>query len=675
MTHGAYILARYSTDNQNADSIEVQVDKCRAYCELNKIPVLDVFPDYAVSGMKDERPQYKRMMEQLRAGGADTVVIFDQSRMFRKLTKWFEFREEIQALGVSVVSVTQPQIGGDLDDPGVFLSEGAMALMNQMWVLQTKQKVKAKMRYMAEQGLHTGGSAPLGYDVKDGRLVINEAEAETVRFIFREYASGKAYRAIIAELNKKGLRTKRGSQFGINSLHELLKNEKYVGVYTYGRSNARKNHNSHIDSPDMLRIPDACPVIIDRETFEKVRAKMEQNRRAQSGRPTSTRDYPLKGKVFCGECGAPLYICQSKRKEYLYTYYRCTVGKNKGTCDNPPISCDQLEKLVLDAVRGIIGDPVSRRELIEVVRSESSKTQAATVEEFSRLQKIYTSNAAQIENCTRAILDGLNSATISRKLEALEKEQADLDARMKQLHDTCSGASLPAEIMEETLDLILSDVASGGSSAAVLFSIVARVEVAKDSIRIWTIIDFDGDRRLKNADPAAVIKIDGCALRTQKTMFMSFHEKSVFSERAEIFKYLCHTAVVDDVLDLLTRAVKGNNKHARMAVEGLGENASARQTENRKLNAVCTLYRIFKGEICTIDRSCSVNQRLIGADTELDRAAGGGTVGCVERCNLCPNIFFRQIGAEISLHPDASLYGRADLLQIGEVCIKSRIIF
>lgn len=79
LQHGAYILARYSTDNQNPDSIEVQVERCTEWCKTNSLPVLGVYADYAVSGMKDTRPQQSRMMAELREGGADTVVIYDQS--------------------------------------------------------------------------------------------------------------------------------------------------------------------------------------------------------------------------------------------------------------------------------------------------------------------------------------------------------------------------------------------------------------------------------------------------------------------------------------------------------------------------------------------------------------------------------------------------------------------
>jgi site-specific DNA recombinase len=168
------------------------------------------------------------MMMQLRQGIGDTVVIYDQSRMFRKMTAWFAFRDELTAMGVKVISVTQPMIGKDLRDPTNFLTEGSMALFNQIWALQSRQKTMEKMRFMARNGQHTGGKPALGYVVKDGRLEICEEEAAIVRRIFREYADGCSYREIIAGLNRDGLKTKRGNAFGSNSLHDMLHNEKYM---------------------------------------------------------------------------------------------------------------------------------------------------------------------------------------------------------------------------------------------------------------------------------------------------------------------------------------------------------------------------------------------------------------------------------------------------------------
>lgn len=118
------------------------------------------------------------------------VVICDQSRLFRKMTSWFAFRDQLTQMGVEVVSVTQPMIGKDLRDPTNFLTEGSMVLFNQIWALQSRQKVMEKMRFMAKNGQHTGGKPALGYEVVDGRLAICEAEAKIVRRILRSMARG-----------------------------------------------------------------------------------------------------------------------------------------------------------------------------------------------------------------------------------------------------------------------------------------------------------------------------------------------------------------------------------------------------------------------------------------------------------------------------------------------------
>ncbi len=251
------------------------MEKCSAWCQKNGIPVLDIFADYAISGMKTSRPQYDRMMTLLHEGLADTVVIYDQSRMFRKMTAWFQFRDELENLGIRVVSVTQPMIGGDLRDPTNFLTEDSMALFNQMWVLQTRQKVIEKMLFMAKNGLHTGGTPPLGYQVVDQRLAIDPVEAQTVRRIFTMYADGHSYRKILDTLNADGIRTKRGNTFGTNSLHDLLKNKKYIGTMVYCKTTQRPNgtRNSHQVSQDVMELENACPAIIDRELFDRVQKK------------------------------------------------------------------------------------------------------------------------------------------------------------------------------------------------------------------------------------------------------------------------------------------------------------------------------------------------------------------------------------------------------------------
>ena len=486
--HGAFIHARYSTDNQNPDSIEVQVNKCREWCRSNCLPVLGVFADEAVSGMKDTRPQYAKMMQQLRSGLADTVVIYDQSRMFRKMTAWFAFRDELAALGVAVICVTQPTIGKDLRDPTNFVTEGSMALFNQMHALITRQKVMEKMRHMARTGQHTGGKPALGYQVVNGRLEIHPEEAEIVRRIFQEYASGRSYAAIIAGLNRDGLKTKRGNAFGANSLHDLLHNEKYIGTLVYGQSPYREDgtRNTHSrDGENVIRITNALPAIIDPDLFQLVQEKMAQNKKQQGGRPPSAREYHLKGKVFCADCKSAMTISTSKGEYY---YYRCAGKKRLHTCEASPIGVDYLEQRVADAVRMVLGQPEQVDGLISILRDQAERLQSAAVAQLQELIDRDKEIKRKLDNAVDAVMSGLRSATIQNRIQELEQEQAEIQRDIKALKKSVDTTAIPESRLRQILGTIVESTKTDNS---LILSIVNRVEVGPESITIWTILDAD----------------------------------------------------------------------------------------------------------------------------------------------------------------------------------------
>ena len=489
-THGAFILARYSTDNQNPDSIEVQVEKCSAWCKDHSLPILGIFADMAVSGMKDSRPQYDAMMQQLRQGLADTVVIYDQSRMFRKMTAWFAFRDALTVMGVSVVSVTQPMIGKDLRDPTNFLTEGSMALFNQIWALQTRQKVMEKMRFMARNGQHTGGKPALGYKVVDGRLAICEEEAAIVRRIFKEYAGGKSYKEIINGLNADGYKTKRGRPFGSNSLHDLLHNEKYIGTLVYGQTPYREDgtRNTHAkDGTDVIRIEDAIPAIIDKATFQTVQKRMSMNKRLQGGGIAKNREYPLRSKVFCADCKMAMTISTSKGEYY---YYRCTGKKRTHECNSTPIRADYLERRVAEEMRRLLGDPTEVDSLIRILQSRSGQIQDSAVLRLNALIQQEREINEKLEHAVEAVLSGLASQTVKDRIRDLETQKATVTRDMQALRATVNASALPEKRLRELLQIII-DAADDTARNDALLSMVYRVEVGKDKITIWTLLDTD----------------------------------------------------------------------------------------------------------------------------------------------------------------------------------------
>ena len=169
-----------------------------------------------------------------------------------------------------------------------------------------------------------------------------------VRLIFQRYASGYGYNSIINELTHLGYHTKSGKLFGKNSLYELLRNEKYIGVYTYNRAAKRKkdgtrNYHSYKDPSDIIRIPGGCPALVDQKTWHCVQKIMEQNKKVHL-QQHGQRVYILSGKVFCGLCGAKMYgNCKTTRGKSHY-YYVCSNGWRKHTSSSRHIPAEELEE-------------------------------------------------------------------------------------------------------------------------------------------------------------------------------------------------------------------------------------------------------------------------------------------------------------------------------------------
>lgn len=509
MRHGAYILARYSTENQSEASIEVQVERCTEWCNRNSLQVLDIFADRAISGMKETRPEYQRMMQALYAGGADTVVIYDQSRMFRNMVYWFQFREALQRIGVHVVSVTQPTVGGDLNDPAVFLNEGVTALFNQMWVLQTQQKVREGVRQRAKSGKHTGGVPALGYRVENERLVIDEDEAETVRLIFGLYAAGHGYMDIIRELNRRGLKTKRGNAFGKNSIHDLLKNEKYVGRALFGGKPIGYNgsRNSHAARSGGLETE--CPAIVSQALFDAVQKKLSQNRKSP-GRSVVKMNQPLKGKVFCGDCGSAMTICYvtPPKTHERYAYYKCAAKKRGLPCSSKMIRKDELEETVSSAVLDMLGNPAAKENLLEVLRKQRDEITVTSAPRLESLKAELSALQKKIKNSVTAIMDGLSSPELIAQTNAAEARKAEIEEEIKNLEESIEHSGISDEVLPVLLDKLIKNAKTNVSA---LLSAVIRVEVYEETLKIWTIFD-DGDpdhqKKINKNNVSSLVPID-----------------------------------------------------------------------------------------------------------------------------------------------------------------------
>ncbi|MCD6450410.1 MAG: recombinase family protein, partial [Thermotogaceae bacterium] len=320
----AAAYARYSSDVQSDTSIEAQLEKIRLYCQQHGYEVVKEYVDRAVSAATDKRPAFQQMIKDAEKRKFDVVVVYKLDRFARNLYDSVVYTKKLEDAGVELESATEPITHGIA---GKFF-RNIMSAINELYVENLKQELKDKAIVVAKKGYHMGGLPPFGYKLEEAKdeygkrrkkYVINEEEAKIVRQIFEWAARGDTLRAIADRLNAIGVKTRTGGEWRVNSLYDLLRNKKYIGIFTYNRGT---KHNYHAKRNDVIEVPGAIPPIISMELWEQVRKRFP----VRSPR-SRCHSYPLKGILVCGVCGSPMsagtggsypsYMCLKAKREHL----------------------------------------------------------------------------------------------------------------------------------------------------------------------------------------------------------------------------------------------------------------------------------------------------------------------------------------------------------------------
>lgn len=416
---------RYSTDNQDENSIIYQQTEIRKFCDAHGIPIVASFSDEGRSGTNMDRPGFRAMIAAAKAGKIDTVVIYDISRASRDVGDWFSFRKEMLHLGVTVISATGQKLG-DMTRSADFLTELIITGVGQAQVLDTRQKSIDGVAVKAREGVFLGGVAPLGYDIVDGAYVINPSEAATVRTIFSLYADGMSYDDITDALH--GALGKRGAPLGKNSYHSILNNERYIGVYTWNKKQYKllRKWAGGKPNPNVVRIEGIIPPIIDQATWDAVQARMRNNKRNACNK--ATHEYLLSGLIECESCGGA-YVGHAKRnqKGVETLYYVCGNKRRTRTCSARSLNARKLESFVVESLKDYLLSADLEDLSLHIANSinhASSDTRADRAE----LRKV----EQKIMHGVNAVLSGLLVPELESELNRLKARKQELQERIRE---------------------------------------------------------------------------------------------------------------------------------------------------------------------------------------------------------------------------------------------------
>lgn len=401
----AVIYARYSSDRQNEMSIEGQIEECRKYAEANDIFVLQEYVDRALTATSDKRPNFLRMIDDSRDGNFELILVYQFDRFSRNKNDSGYYKKILADNGVKVVSAKE-QIAND--SSGV-ITEGLLEVFADYFSKQLSEKVHRGMYQRAEQCKFNGGTMTFGYAVdKDGYYVVDEKTGPIVREIFERIANGETARAIGDNLNERGIKTVRGNNFTKNSLQNILRNEKYRGVYTFGE----------------VRIEGGVPRIVSDELFEEVQQVIRRNN--HRNRPAK-EDYLLTGKLYCGHCGRIMMgTSGTSHTGAIYRYYICKDPEK--ICDKKNVPKDFIEKEILRICRKSLS-----KEIVDAVVSAVAEYNKRDQEspEIIRLRSEIKEMEKRIDKLITEIEDGLASKRITERLSQRESELEVLNKSLK----------------------------------------------------------------------------------------------------------------------------------------------------------------------------------------------------------------------------------------------------
>jgi site-specific DNA recombinase len=369
---------------QEFNSLDAQREACEAFITSQRHErwtlLRDRYDDGGFSGGTTERPALQRLLSDIAASRIDIVVVYKVDRLTRALSDFARTVELFDRHNVSFVSVTQAF--------NTTTSMGRLTLNVLLSFAQferevTGERIRDKIAASKKKGMWMGGQPSLGYDVRDRKLVINEAEATTVRMIFRRYAELKSVRDLKAELDAAGIVSKArtaadGSPYGRQrfsrgALYAMLQNRVYRGEITHKGVSYPGEHQA----------------IIEEALFDEVRSVLAVNRTERVSRHSQDPS-PLTGLLFVAD-GERLTPSHAPKKGVRYRYYvsRHLITGDKTKPRGLRLPALGIEALIRARIEALLGNP---EELISISPAECDR--AAIVSSAIRKAKDFVSLSA-----------------------------------------------------------------------------------------------------------------------------------------------------------------------------------------------------------------------------------------------------------------------------------------
>ena len=403
------------------NSLDAQREACEAFIASQRaegwVLVRDRYDDGGISGGTLERPALKRLVADIQEGLVDVVVVYKIDRLSRSLVDFTKLVEVFDANNVTFVSVTQSF--------NTTTSMGRLTLNILLSFAQFErevigERIRDKVAASRKRGMWMGGYTPLGYDVRERKLVVNDAEAALVRRIFQGFVEMESCTKLVQVLRAEGATTKRGRALTKSDIYRTLSNRVYLGEAVHKGT----------------AYPGEHAAIVAQAQWDAVHAILQVSPRVRVNRTRCETPALLRGLIFGSDGRAMSPTHARGRRGQIYRYYVSQSVLKGGAADGPAIRrlpAGEIEAAVMAQVRALLRQP-------EIVvgtwraaqRQDSSVTEAEVRTALEQLDPLWDEMfPAEQARIVRLLIDrvevGTDGADVRLRLDGLASLVRDLD--------------------------------------------------------------------------------------------------------------------------------------------------------------------------------------------------------------------------------------------------------
>lgn len=413
------ILAGYirvSTEMQvERDSLINQEELITGFAR-SKSKEYRIYKDAGISAKDKDRPAFQKMLNDIRNGLIEAVVVTKLDRITRSLKDLLFLKEFFEEHGVSFISITQSL---DTSTPMGRFSFYILGLVAELEREMTAERVAEDMKNRAKRKKWNGGVVPYGFTGQmrfyrdwlkekakepikdsDGRslkemiqsleqdpkirqealafaremmpepkiLSIDPEEAETIKTIYELYLKYKSFRSVVHSLNSLGIKTREGQSWSSTSVHRILQNPIYYGALAYNKRKSSGKTSKPRPKEEHIIAEDVFDPIIPKEQFLEVQKIIADQRKIPSYSKHS--QYLLTGLLECQLCGTKMYGYTQKdtrKEDRVYQYYRCNghISKGSAFCTGNTVDAKLIEGTILEELKSLSTDPEKLKEKAE----------------------------------------------------------------------------------------------------------------------------------------------------------------------------------------------------------------------------------------------------------------------------------------------------------------------